>query len=352
MKAIITGSSGLIGSEAVRFYDKLGWAILGIDNNGRQDYFGDEGSTNHNLDRLVKECKNFYPQNMDIRNKAGILDLFDRHGKVDLVCHFAAQPAHDYSWNHPLEDFYINALGTMHVLEATRLFSPEAVFIYTSTSKVYGTHVNDYGIVELPTRYDYDWGVDTPDDGVDEDEYIDQGCIHSLFGASKLAADIMVQEYGNYFGLKTTILRPGCMTGSGHAGVELHGFLSYLIKCVVEGKEYNVLDDLGGKRVRDNIHSYDLVTACNEIYNNPPKPGTVFNIGGGRDNSISIIEALNKAAEMTGKEAKYTITNKPRLGDHIVYITNNSKFKQAYPNWSISYDLDRIFKDIIDGFNN
>jgi len=347
-KALITGSSGLIGSEAVRFFDKLDWQILGIDNNGREDYFGSEGSTNHNLDRLVKECGGFHPKNRDIRNRQVILEEFDLHKGVDLVIHAAAQPSHDYSWNHPLEDFYINALGTMHVLEATRLFSPEAVFIYTSTSKVYGTHVNNYKTVEHPTRYDYQM----PGEAVDEFCEIDQGhTIHSLFGASKLAADIMVQEYGNYFGLKTTVLRPGCMTGSGHAGVELHGFLSYLIKCVVEGKNYKVFDDLAGKRVRDNIHSYDLVTACYEIFKNPPEPGEVFNIGGGRDNSVSIIEALSIAAAMTGKEAKYTVTNQPRLGDHIVYISDNSKFKAAYPDWKLTYDLPKIFRDIIDGYS-
>jgi len=351
-KAIITGSSGLIGAEMVRFLDKLGWQVLGIDNNGREDYFGKEGSTNHNLESLIKDCPGFYHVNKDIRNKQGILEQFDLHKGADLVCHFAAQPAHDYSWNHPLEDFYINALGTMHVLEATRLFSPEAVFIYTSTSKVYGTHVNNWqlGFEEFDTRYDYEMGVG---DGINEYCEIDQDhTVHSLFGASKLAADIMVQEYGNYFGLKTAILRPGCMTGSGHAGVELHGFLSYLIKCVVEGKNYNVFDDLAGKRVRDNIHSYDLVTACYEIFKNPPEPGEVFNIGGGRENSISIIEALTLAAEMTGKEAKYTVTHQPRVGDHIVYITDNSKFKRAYPDWKLTYDLNRIFTDIIDGYNN
>jgi CDP-paratose 2-epimerase len=345
-KVIITGSSGLIGAEAVRYFDSLGWTVAGLDNDGRKEFFGPDGSTAKHTLKLIESTKNFKHFNADIRDKHQVDSVFANYGDADLVVHFAAQPSHDYSWNYPLNDFRVNALGTMHVLEATRTYSPNAVFIYTSTSKVYGTHVNNYRFKELETRFDYEsaWMK-----GVDETCPIDQDTIHSLFGASKLAGDLMVQEYGNYFGLKTAILRPGCMTGSGHAGVELHGFLSYLIKCICEGKTYNVFDDLGGKRVRDNIHSYDVVRACMEIYLRPPKPGTVFNLGGGRENSISIIEALALASYMAGKPALYEITNHSRVGDHIVYITDQAKFKKAYPNWGLTYDLPRIFQDIIDG---
>ncbi len=346
-KVIITGSSGLVGSEAVRFFNGLGWSVIGIDCDARKEFFGPEGSTAWNGKNLLETCKNFTYFHHDIRDYGSLCKIFSSNRDADLILHTAAQPAHDYSWNNPLNDFHVNALGTVHVLEAIRQYCPEAIAIYTSTSKVYGTHVNNYSFVELPTRYDY-YSKTTL--GIDEECPIDQHTIHSLFGASKLSADIMWQEYANYFGLRGYVLRPGCITGGAHSGVELHGFLNYLVKCVLDGKNYNVFDDLGGKRVRDNIHAYDLVTACHEIYKSPCKTGTVFNIGGCKHNSISILEALIFAEGMTGKKALFTITNKPRLGDHIVYISDMRKFKSHYPNWKLTYALEDIFKDIIEGY--
>lgn len=346
MKLLITGSSGLIGSAAVEYFNDLGFQIFGIDNNGRKEYFGEEGSTEWNLERLKKNCKNFVDGKLDIRNKEGIDYLFSKQ-KFDAVLHFAAQPAHDYSFKNPYNDFLVNTVGTVNLLEATRKYSPEAQFIFTSTSKVYGMAVNEYDLLELDTRYDY--ALDGSE-GISENCRIDQS-LHSMFGANKAAADIICQEYGRYFGLKTVILRPGCLTGSRHSSVELHGFLSYLIKCVYEGRNYNVFG-YKMKQVRDNIHAYDMATIFHALLKKPPKPGKVFNVGGAYQNSISIIEALVKARDMIGKAPVYTYIDKARTGDHIVYYSDMSEFEHAYPYWKRKYNLDMIFEDIIKGYSD
>lgn len=341
---LITGSSGLIGSEGVKYYCERDWKVVGIDNNFRKKFFGPEGDTSWNEEKLKTTYKNFYPIHEDITGP-DIHDTLQRV-KPDLVLHFAAQPAHDYSFKHPYEDFLVNCQGTVNLLEAVRLHVPESPFIFTSTSKVYGTAVNEYNLDELPTRYEYTakWMK-----GVNEDCRIDQDMIHSIFGASKAAADIMVQEYGNYFGLNTVVLRPGCLTGSGHSSVELHGFLSYLIKCVITTRNYKVFG-YKMKQVRDNIHSYDVITACDTIYNNLPAPGTVFNLGGEKENSISIIEAIALAEKLTGKESVFEYIDQPRTGDHIVYISDMTKFRGRYPDWQRKYNLVMIFDDIIKGY--
>lgn len=347
MNILVTGSSGLIGSAAVEFFYNLNCNVTGIDNNSRAKFFGPEGSVDWNTRRLLDEFKGFSHLNLDICNKEGIDYLFAKN-RFDVIIHAAAQPAHDYSFKHPYHDFQVNTVGTVNLLEATRLYQPKAIFIFTSTSKVYGTAVNEYSFTELDTRYDYLYPIANP--GINETCRIDQDMIHSLFGASKAAADILVQEYGNYFGLNTVVLRPGCLTGESHSAVELHGFLSYLVKCVIEGKEYKIFDE-NGKRVRDNIDSFDVVSIMEEIINKPPKPGTVFNIGGCRENSISIIEALELASNKLQKEYSCSF-HEPRIGDHIVYITDMSKFKSYYKGWKMKYSLDNIFDKIIEGYND
>jgi len=341
MHILITGCSGLIGSAAVEYFNALpDFKITGIDNDSRKEFFGKEGSTKWNLNRLKLNCPNFTHLNLDIRNKNGIDFLFSKN-KFDVVLHAAAQPAHDYSFKNPYNDFQVNTVGTVNMLEATREYNSEALFIFTSTSKVYGENVNYFGFDETESRYVYSSKFVK---GVDETCSIDQS-LHSMFGANKAAADIICQEYGRYFGVKTVILRPGCLTGYGHSAVELHGFLSYLIKCVIEGKEYKVYDT-NGKRVRDNISSYDMATLFHELIKKPPLPGIVYNVGGCTENSISILEALDKAAKLIGTKAKVSF-NKPRTGDHIVYISDMTKFKHDYPNWKMKDNLDKIFTDIV-----
>lgn len=349
LKLLVTGSNGLIGSAVVEYFDKLDNQIFGIDNNGRKEYFGDEGSTLWNLERLKKNCRNFVHGNLDIRNKDGIDYLFSKV-QFDAVLHFAAQPAHDYSFKNPYNDFQVNTVGTVNLLEATRQYCPEAVFIFTSTSKVYGTAVNEYGFDELETRYDYPAIMKRFDfKGINEDCRIDQ-TLHSMFGANKAAADLICQEYGRYLNLNTVILRPGCLTGSGHSSVELHGFLSYLIKCVVEKNTYKVFG-YKMKQVRDNIHAYDIATICHEVLKKPPVPGTVFNVGGESENSISIIEAFYRLQGL-GYGPQFDYVERARKGDHIVYISDMSKFNKTYPNWTRKYNLDMIFEDIIRGFKD
>lgn len=339
--ALVTGSSGLIGSEAVAHFDRQGCAVHGIDNNMRRVFFGDPGDTTWNLDRLRKSTNHFTHHNLDIRDRIGLESLF-RMQRFDLIVHCAAQPSHDKAREIPILDFEVNALGTVNLLEATRLHCPEAVFVLLSTNKVYGDAPNEIPVKELETRWEYA----RPEDynGVTEGCRIDR-TLHSLFGASKASADLMAQEYGRYFGMKVGIFRGGCLTGPSHSGVELHGFLSYLVKVAISGGTYSVFG-YKGKQVRDNIHSHDVVRAIEEFAANP-RPGEVYNMGGGRENSISILEAIAKIEQMTGKTLNWKYVEQNRIGDHICYISDLGKFRSHYPNWQVTIGLDEIFRQII-----
>ena len=342
MKTIlVTGSSGLIGSEAVEHFDRQGHRVIGVDNNMRQLFFGAPGDTTWNLNRLKRSTNNFQHANLDIRDRDALDELF-KANRFELIVHCAAQPSHDKARDIPILDFEVNALGTLNLLEATRQHCRDAVFILMSTNKVYGDSPNEIPMSELETRYDYS----RPEDyaGVSESCRIDQ-TLHSLFGASKAAADLVAQEYGRYFGMNTCIFRGGCLTGPSHSGVELHGFLSYLVKVALTGGTYSVYG-YKAKQVRDNIHSHDVVRAIEEFAANP-RPGQVYNLGGGRGNSISMLEAIAKIAQMTGKNLDWKYVQEARKGDHICYISDLSKFQSHYPNWKITRNLDTIFQEII-----
>jgi CDP-paratose 2-epimerase len=342
MKTIlVTGSSGLIGSEAVEHFDRQGHMVIGVDNNMRRVFFGEPGDTAWNLDRLRKVTRNFTHFNLDIRDRGALEELFRKKG-FDLIVHCAAQPSHDKAREIPIVDFEVNALGTVNLLEATRLHSPAAVFVFLSTNKVYGDAPNELPLTELETRWEYA----RPEDfnGIDENCRIDR-TLHSLFGASKASADLMAQEYGRYFGMKVGVFRGGCLTGPSHSGVELHGFLSYLVKVALTGGEYNVFG-YKGKQVRDNIHSHDVVRAIEEFAANP-RPGEVYNLGGGRENSVSMLEAIAKIEQMSGKKLNWKYVDENRKGDHICYISNLAKLRSHYPNWSITIGLDEILRQII-----
>jgi len=342
MKTIlVTGSSGLIGSEAVQHFDRQGHRVVGVDNNMRQVFFGAPGDTTWNLDRLQRSTKNFHHANLDIRDRNGLDELFNAN-RFDLIVHCAAQPSHDKARDIPIVDFEVNAMGTINLLEATRQHCRDAVLIMMSTNKVYGDSPNEIPLKELGTRYDYA----RPEDfaGVNESCRIDQ-TLHSLFGASKAAADLVAQEYGRYFGMNTCIFRGGCLTGPSHSGVELHGFLSYLVKVALTGGTYSVFG-YQAKQVRDNIHSHDVVRAI-EAFAANPRPGEVYNLGGGRQNSVSMLEAIAKIAEMTGKKLNWKYVEEARKGDHICYISDLRKFQSHYPSWSITKSLDTIFQEII-----
>ena len=338
---LVTGSNGLIGSEAVEHFDRQGHKLIGVDNNMRRVFFGDSGDTTWNLERLRRCTRNFTHYNIDIRDRTALEDLF-RVNRFDLIVHCAAQPSHDKARDIPVLDFEVNALGTVNLLEAMRLNCPEAVFIFLSTNKVYGDAPNEFPLKELETRWDYA----RPDDynGITENCRIDR-TLHSLFGASKASADLMAQEYGRYFGLKVCVFRGGCLTGPSHSGVELHGFLSYLVKVAISGGTYSVFG-YKGKQVRDNIHSHDVVRAIEE-FAAKPRPGEVYNLGGGRMNSISVLEAIAKIEEMTGKKLQWNYVNENRKGDHICYISDLSKFRSHYPSWNITISLDEILRQII-----
>jgi CDP-paratose 2-epimerase len=338
---LVTGSSGLIGSEAVEHFDRQGPEVHGVDNNMRRVFFGDQGDTSWNLDRLRKITKKFVHHDLDIRDRVAMENLFRSH-HFDLVIHCAAQPSHDKARDIPTLDFEVNALGTVNLLEATRLHSPEAVFILLSTNKVYGDAPNEVPLKELESRWEYA----RPEDynGINEHCRIDR-TLHSLFGASKAAADLMAQEYGRYFGMRVCVFRGGCLTGPSHSGVELHGFLSYLVKVALSGGTYSVFG-YKGKQVRDNIHSYDVVRAIEEFAANP-RPGEVYNLGGGRENSISMLEAIAKIEQMSGKKLKWKYVDENRRGDHICYISDLTKFKSHYPNWRITISLDETLLQII-----
>jgi CDP-paratose 2-epimerase len=344
MKILVTGSGGLIGSQTVKFYAEKGAEIIGIDNNMRQYFFGESASTKWNVEALKKNHSQYTHFNVDIRNNEEIEDIFKKQGPFDLIVHTAAQPSHDWAAKEPFTDFTINANGTLVLLENFRKHSPKGVFIFTSTNKVYGDTPNALPLVELETRYEIQEGHKFSK-GIDETMSIDNSK-HSLFGASKVAADVLVQEYGKYFGLSTAAFRGGCLTGPDHSGAELHGFLAYLAKCVVEGKKYMVFG-YKGKQVRDNIHSWDLVNAFDHFYNNPRK-GEVYNIGGARHSNISMIEAIRELEKLTGKKLDWEYVEENRSGDHIWYISDVSKFKNHYPNWEFKYDMSMILREIIE----
>jgi CDP-paratose 2-epimerase len=340
-KILVTGSSGLIGSEAVEHFDRQGHNVIGVDNNMRRVFFGEPGDTTWNLERLRTVTRNFTHFNADIRDRVALEELFRNH-KFDLIVHCAAQPSHDKARDIPILDFEVNALGTVNLLEATRLHCPEAVFVFISTNKVYGDAPNEVPLKELETRWEYARPEDY--DGIDENCRIDR-TLHSLFGASKASADLMAQEYGRYFGMKVGVFRGGCLTGPSHSGVELHGFLSYLVKVALSGGTYSVFG-YKGKQVRDNIHSHDVVRAVEEFAANP-RPGEVYNLGGGRENSVSMLEAIAKIEQMSGKKLQWKYVDQNRIGDHICYISNLAKFRSHYPNWRITIGLDEILRQII-----
>lgn len=341
---LVTGSAGLIGSEVVRFFCEKGFAVHGIDNNMRKYFFGADGDTSWMQKKLLKEEKRYTHHTIDVRNETNTRELFREH-RFDLIIHAAAQPSHDWAAKEPLTDFGINATGTLILLECMRKFAKDAVFIFVSTNKVYGDTPNTLPLVETETR----WELPANHryyNGVDESMTIDQST-HSIFGVSKIAADLMVQEYGRYFGLATGVFRGGCLTGPAHSAARLHGFLAYLVKCIRDGISYTI-NGYKGKQVRDNIHAFDLIAAFDAFYKNPRK-GEVYNIGGSRHSNTSILEAINKIEQILGKKAKVTYADTPRVGDHIWYISDVSKFQNHYPAWKYTYDNDQILFDLCEG---
>jgi CDP-paratose 2-epimerase len=336
---LVTGSYGLIGNEVCKFYSNQGFRVVGIDNDMRHYFFG---ASTKEIKRDVLE--NYQHYDLDIRNYDLLENVFNLYNtEIDLIVHTAAQPSHDWAVKEPLTDFTVNALATLNLLELTRKYCPNSTFIFTSTNKVYGDNPNSLPLVETENRWEL------PSDhalfqGINENMSIDQ-TKHSLFGVSKTSADLMVQEYGKYFGMKTGVFRGGCLTGPSHAGAELHGFLSYLIKCTVHDKPYTVFG-YKGKQVRDNIHSYDLITAFDEFYKSP-KIGEVYNIGGSRHSNISMLEAISKIQEKVGKKLTYSISDDNRIGDHIWYISDVSKFRKDFPNWKYTYNIDMIIDEMV-----
>lgn len=342
MKALVTGSGGLIGSGAAKFFAEKGFEIVGVDNDMRSYFFGEEASTKGNLKKVEDQLKSSYSHyQADIRDNDAIAKIFKKH-QFDIIIHTAAQPSHDWAAREPMTDFSVNATGTLVMLENMRQYCPDAVFIFTSTNKVYGDTPNRLPLVELEKRWEL------PEDhkfykGIDETMSIDD-TKHSIFGASKVAADVMVQEYGKYFGFKTAVFRGGCLTGPAHSGAELHGFLAYLIKCINSGKKYTIFG-YKGKQVRDNIHSHDLVNAFYHFYQKP-RSGEVYNMGGARNSNISMLEAIEKIEGLLGKKANYELSDENRIGDHIWYVSDVSKFKDHYPDWDFEYDIDAILKEM------
>lgn len=338
---LVTGSAGLIGSQAVRFFAQKGFKVIGIDNDSRKYFFGPLASIAWNKNKLKREIKDYTHFDVDIRNEKKMEDIF-KNNTIDLIIHAAAQPSHDWAAKEPLTDFTINALGTLILLEAFRKYALNAVFIFTSTNKVYGDNPNKLPLKELSTRYEL------PEDhkfykGIDESMSLDD-TTHSIFGVSKVSADLMVQEYGRYFNLKTGIFRGGCLTGPAHSAAQLHGFLAYLVSSIVSGQEYTIFG-YKGKQVRDNIHAYDVASAFYHFYLNP-RIGEVYNIGGSRHSNISVLEAIEKIEKILGKRAKVKYNPENRIGDHIWYISDISKFKKHYPKWNYTYDSDKILEEL------
>lgn len=343
-RLLVTGSSGLIGSEVVAYFSGNGWEIHGVDNNMRADFFGPQGDTSWNTRRLQKTLKNFRHHTVDIRDRAAVLTLVSSV-QPNAVVHTAAQPSHDLAASRPFDDFDVNAGGTLNLLEAARRSAPEAPFVHMSTNKVYGDAPNRLNLIETPTRWDY--ADPQYANGINETFSIDNS-MHSIFGVSKVAADVMVQEYGRYFQMPTCCLRGGCLTGPNHSGVELHGFLSYLVRCNLEGRTYKVFG-YKGKQVRDNIHSLDVARFMDEFIRSP-RYGEVYNLGGGRDNSISILEAFSLISKISGKEMRHEYVDQNRKGDHICYISDLAKMKGHYPNWGITKDLQTTFVEIYESW--
>jgi CDP-paratose 2-epimerase len=342
---LVTGSSGLIGSEVcVYFAQELGFTVHGVDNNQRAVFFGPQGDTRWNQQRLARDLKGFVHHELDIRDRAGVLALV-RAVKPHVIVHTAAQPSHDRAAAIPFDDFDTNAVGTLNLLEAARQATPESPFVHMSTNKVYGDAPNRIPLHELETRWDY--ADPAYAEGIAETFTIDQSK-HSLFGASKVAADVMVQEYGRYFNLPTCALRGGCLTGPNHTGVELHGFLSYLVKCNLEGKEYKIFG-YKGKQVRDNIHSLDVARFIDE-FSRAPRAGEVYNLGGGKANSCSILEAFQWVEELTGKAQRHTYRDLNRIGDHICYYSDLRKMKAHYPSWDISVTLRETLRQLVESW--
>ena len=340
---IVTGSAGLIGSESVKRFASEGFTVVGIDNDLRQWFFGKEASTLASRQKLIATLPGYQHHDFDIRDRQAVENLFRRLGRdIALVIHTAAQPSHDWAARDPHADFSVNATATLNLLEATRQFCPEAVFIFTSTNKVYGDTPNRLPLVELEKRWEIQSGHEY-EAGISETMSIDQ-TKHSLFGASKVAADVLVQEYGNYFGLKTACFRGGCLTGPAHAGTELHGFLAYLMRCTVEGTPYRVFG-YKGKQVRDNIHSHDLVEAFWQFFQKP-RAGEVYNLGGGRHSNCSMLEAIDECENISGKKLKWTYVEGNRIGDHIWWVSDVRKFQSHYPQWRFRYGLREILEEI------
>lgn len=343
--ALITGSSGLIGSEASRSWAQKGFKVIGIDNDMRSYFFGPEASTSPMEEQLKSTFDNFTSRHIDIRDFDKVSELFKEYSSdIKVIIHTAAQPSHDWAAKEPHTDFSINATGTLNLLEATRTYCPNASFIFTSTNKVYGDKPNELPLDELEYRWEVRQDHPFYEYGIDETMSIDQSK-HSLFGASKLAADILVQEYGKYFGMNTVAFRGGCLTGPSHQGVQLHGFLSYLIKCAMDGRHYTIFG-YKGKQVRDNIHSADLIKAFWNYYENP-RVGEVYNIGGSRNSNISILEAIVKIREISGKQISYSVSDDARSGDHIWYVSDICKFRSHYPDFEYDYDMDRILTEML-----
>jgi CDP-paratose 2-epimerase len=341
---IVTGAAGLVGSEAVRFFHARGFYVIGIENDMRKYFFGSEASVGWNLQALKNECKNFTHYDIDIRDASAMGRIFVEHGKdIVLVIHTAAQPSHDWALREPLTDFAINATATLGLLENTRQCCPQAAFIFTSTNKVYGDRPCALPLQEQSTRWELDLAHPYYKKGIDEQMSVDH-CQHSLFGASKLAADIMVQEYGRYFGMKTVVFRGGCLTGPDHSGAELHGFLGYLMKCAVTGREYCIFG-YKGKQVRDNIHSYDLVNAFDHFFKDP-RCGEVYNIGGSRFSHASLLESIPLCEKIAGRKMKTLYVEANRVADHMWWVSDISKFQSHYPAWALTRTMEDILGEI------
>lgn len=346
---VVTGSAGLIGAETVRFFAAKGFAVAGIDNDMRSVFFGPEASTSWSRKELEERIPKYKHYDADIRDAAAIDRIFASYGAdVKLVVHTAAQPSHDWAAREPFTDFTVNANGTLTMLETVRKHCPKAAFIFTSTNKVYGDAPNELPLIEQETRWEVDPKHPFAKHGIDETMRIDQ-TKHSLFGVSKVAADVLVQEYGRYFGMNTVCFRGGCLTGPGHSGAELHGFLSYLFKCCITGTPYTIYG-YKGKQVRDNIHSFDLVNMFWSYYQNP-RPAAVYNAGGSRHSNCSMIEAIRAAERITGKKMKYKLIDDNRIGDHIWYISDVRAFQRDYPGWSYKFGIDDIYKQVCDGLS-
>src|SRR5579872_3140092 len=348
--AIVTGSAGLIGSEAARFLSNQGLEVVGIDNDMRGVFFGADASTAWSRRRLEAELRGYSHLEVDIRDGETIDRIFERYGRsVIAVLHTAAQPSHDWAARDPRADFTTNANGTLEILEATRRHCPDTAFIFTSTNKVYGDLPNDLPLIEGDKRWEVISGHPFAAHGIDETMSIDRS-LHSIFGASKVAADLMVQEYGRYFGMKTVCFRGGCLTGPNHSGTHLHGFLAYLARCAVTGTPY-IVHGYKGKQVRDNIHAHDLIKAF-WAFIQQPRSGEVHNIGGGRHSNCSVIEAIDLCEQMLGRPMNWQYDTKARVGDHIWWISDVRKFKSHYPEWNYSYDLTMTLEEIVESIKS